>query len=136
MGNKETLPGDFDAESLPLYDPNSKEFTRGFSRRKFLQSSAVVAVASWLGREPIARIAAAVYSQIDTKRRSNVSNDEFLWNNREKLENVPLGCTFTPEKFNIYSSNHHYDEDSRYKDAFAALRIAVEILGIRDIRLG
>ena len=136
MGNKEILPSDFNAESLPLYDPNSKEFSRRFSRRQLLRGSAVVAVASWLGREPIARIAAAVYSQIDAKRRSNVSNDEFLWNNREKLKNVRLGCTFTPEKFDIYSSTHHYDEDSRYKDAFAALRIAVEILGIRDIRLG
>ncbi|OGD87444.1 hypothetical protein A2870_03850 [Candidatus Curtissbacteria bacterium RIFCSPHIGHO2_01_FULL_41_11] len=64
----------------------------------------------------------------NTWSRAAVSNEEFFQNYQDKLQKVTLGASFAPEEF----SSQERDKSL----AMEALRITIEELGIRDVRLG
>jgi hypothetical protein len=70
-------------------------------------------------------------SLLDTKRswlQANISNQEFAQKYSKTLVDVYIGCSFAPEMWS--------KEEIREGKALAGLKVVVEQLGIKDIRLG
>ena len=68
---------------------------------------------------------------------AGLSNDEFLQENRGKIRNLTVGCSFAPEEFGLTLANLNTPlGQERQTTAMSALRFAIEDLGMRNIRLG
>ena len=111
---------------------------RGFSRRSFLASSAKISAGLFVsyagvkeGTKLFERFLAAPLDQLEAERQASVSNRDFIERNRDRLANIRLGSSFSPEEFRYLT-----DRDGEFADPRQALGIVINELGIRDIRLG
>ncbi|OIP57418.1 MAG: hypothetical protein COX79_00355 [Candidatus Levybacteria bacterium CG_4_10_14_0_2_um_filter_36_16] len=107
------------------------------SRRKLLTGSALTTGGVFAAAAGIERSRwTAVIDQWSDWKNSDKSNEKFLTENRNKLKNLKLGCSFSPEEFGINPQNIGPDKISEYENVFKALDVIIDDLGITDIRFG
>lgn len=130
------------------------------SRRRLLERGFKVAVAAPVVEKKASFTAAIVaermvfpmWQQFWDRYRTNVSADTFLSQNRDLLSNVRIGMTFRPEEFNLSLEEKNQDKErgitrspeslseptfqEKYDQALEALRLIIDELGVRDVRLG
>lgn len=68
--------------------------------------------------------------------RASVDNKRFFKENRGLLQKIEFGCSFSPEEYHEISNDPDFSAREVKDESQEALRIIVEDLGIKNVRLG
>ncbi len=100
-----------------------------YTRREALKLMAIgTGIPLTLGGSHLAR---PIFDQLTASFKANFSNSWFLKENKDKLRNLEIGGSFSPEQA-FYISNGENEKDNSQE----LLRIIVKELNIKDLRLG
>lgn len=115
----------------------SRFLSMRLSRRRLMTGTAVAAAGTAAIAAGLERYRfTAPLDQWNDWRSSDVPADTFFKEHKQRLSNLRLGCSFSPEEFGITPQSIGIEVAADYENAFRAIDVLVDDLGIKDIRFG